>query len=208
MAVCICLTSYSYPKIPSILPLLSWTNEKKCQFPRDVLGRRPAIAAFLIRHGFWKKWATMGMVARLSTSTGKSLAELIIVTAIVGIVAAMAAPAYQSFHTRLQGRAATAEIASTLRMARQLAMARRERLLIRFDPSERTITLRGADTATVLNVYSYADKEIVVDQPTAGTDLFFHPSGRSASASTIVIHDREHRRTTVTVSLTGRVVIS
>jgi type IV fimbrial biogenesis protein FimT len=149
----------------------------------------------------------MGMVARLSTSTGKSLAELIIVTAVVGIVAAMAAPAYQSFHTRLQGRTATAEIASTLRMARQLAMARRERLLLRFDLLERTITLRGAD-ATVLNVYSYANKGIVVDEPTAGTELFFHPSGRSASASTIVIHDREHRRTTVTVSLTGRVVIS
>jgi type IV fimbrial biogenesis protein FimT len=150
----------------------------------------------------------MGTVARLSTSTGKSLAELIIVTAVVGIVASMAAPAYQSFHARLQGRTATAEIASTLRMGRQLAMARRERLLLRFNLSERTITLRRADADTVLNVYSYADKNIVLDEPTAGTDLFFHPSGRSASASTIVIHDREHRRTTVTVSLTGRVVIS
>ena len=148
------------------------------------------------------------MIVRLFASAGKSLAEVVIVTAIVGIVAALATPVYQSFHTRLQGRTATAEIASTLRMARHLAMAKRERLLIRVDVSQLTLTLRQADADRVLNVYSYADKGIVVDEPTAGPDLFFHPSGRSASASTIVIHDRDHRRTTITVSVTGRVAIS
>ena len=139
---------------------------------------------------------------------GKSLVELVLVAAILGVVAAMAVPAYKSFHIGLQGRTAAAEIASTLRMARYLAMARRERLLIRFDLSEHTVTLRQADAGGVLNVYDYAEKGIVIDEPTAGPDLFFHPSGRSASASTIVIHDRDHRRTTVTISLTGRVVIS
>ena len=148
------------------------------------------------------------MLVRLFASAGKSLAEVVIVTAIVGIIATLAAPVYQNFHTRLQGRTATAEIASTLRMARHLAMARRERLLIRFDVSQLTLTLRQADADRVLNVYSYADKGIVVDEPTAGPDLFFHPSGRSASASTIVIHDRDHRRTTITVTVTGRVAIS
>lgn len=139
---------------------------------------------------------------------GKSLAELIIVAAIMSIAAAMAIPAYNTFYTGLQGRSAAAEIASTLRMARQLAMARRERLLVRFDLSERKITVFQEDTGGVLNVYRYADKGIVLDQPTAGLDLFFHPSGRSASASTIVMYDHDHRRTTITVSLTGRVAIS
>ena len=141
-------------------------------------------------------------------SAGKSLTELVIVAAILGVVAAMGVPAYKSFHIGLQGRTAAAEIASTLRMARHLAMARRERLLIRFDLSEHTMTLRQADDGGVLNVYGYAEKGIVIEEPTAGPELFFHPSGRSASASTIVIHDRDHRRTTVTISLTGRVVIS
>lgn len=150
----------------------------------------------------------MDGIARVGTSTGKSLAEIVVVTAILGIITAMAAPAYQNFHSRLQGRTAVAEIASTLRMARQLAMARRERLLIRFDLSAHTITLRRPDGDGVLNVYRYGDKGIVIEEPTAGPDLLFHPSGRSASASTIVIYDQERRRTTVTVSLTGRVVIS
>jgi type IV fimbrial biogenesis protein FimT len=131
-----------------------------------------------------------------------------IVVAILGIVASMAAPVYQSVHTGLQGRTAAAEIASMLRMARHLAMARRERLLVRFDRPEQTIVLRQADADGVLNVYRYADKGIVLEEPTGGPELLFHPSGRSASASTIVIYDRKQRRTTVTVSLTGRVVIS
>ena len=87
-------------------------------------------------------------------------------------------------------------------------MARRERLLIRFDHLAQTITLCQADTGGVLNVYRYADKGIEIDEPSGGSDLFFHASGRSASATTIFIYDRDHRRMTVTVSLTGRVVIS
>ena len=142
------------------------------------------------------------------TESGKSLAELMVVVAIIAIMAAIAVPSYQGMVTRIQARSGVAEIASMLRMARELAMARRERLLVRFDLLEKTVTLRRADTEGLLEVYRYSDKGIALDEPTAGLDLFFHPSGRSASATTIIIHDREHRRTTVTVSLTGRVVIS
>ena len=120
----------------------------------------------------------------------------------------MAAPSFKSMTARGQARSAAAEIASELRMARQLAMARRERLLVRFDLSEQTIMLRRADTDAVLEVYRYADKGIDLVEPSAGLDLYFHPSGRSATAATIVIHDREGQRLTVSVSLTGRVVIS
>ena len=147
-------------------------------------------------------------VTGYSTESGKSLAELMVVVAIIAIMAAIAVPSYQGMATRIQARNGVAEIASMLRMARELAMARRERLLVRFDLLEKTVTLRRADTEGLLEVYRYSDKGIALDEPTAGLDLFFHPSGRSASATTIIVHDREHRRTTVTVSLTGRVVIS
>ena len=149
-----------------------------------------------------------GVVARLSASSGRSLLELLVVVVIAGIMASMAGPSFQSLKARLEARSATAEIASTLRMARQLAMARRERLLMRFDLQGKTISLQRADADGILNVYRYGDKGISVDEPTAGCDLLFHPSGRSATASTIVIHDRDNRRTTITVSLSGRVVTS
>jgi type IV fimbrial biogenesis protein FimT len=139
---------------------------------------------------------------------GRSLTELLTVLAIIAIMVTMAGPSYQSMTARAQTRSAAAEIASTLRMARHLAMGRRERLLVRFDLAQRTITLRSADTDDVLDVYRYAEKGIKVEEPTAGSDLLFHPSGRSATATTIIIHDRQGRHTTLTVSLTGRVVIS
>jgi type II secretion system protein H len=143
-----------------------------------------------------------------SKQSGRSLIELLIVCAIMGSMAAMAGPSFKSMTTHTQARSAAAEIASELRMARQLAMARRERLLVRFDLSEQTITLIRADTEAVLEVYRYADKGIALDEPSAGVDLYFHPSGRSASAATIVLQDSEGQRITITVSLTGRVVIS
>ena len=170
------------------------------------------------RHGFWNLGlqvsarqtvsAEGAAVTERSKESGKSLGELMVVVAIIGVMAAMAVPSYQGMTTRVQARNAVAEIASMLRLARQLAMARRERLLVRFDLSGKTVTLRPADTEGLIEIYRYGDKGIALDEPTAGHDLFFHPSGRSASATTIVIHDRQDRRTTVTVSLTGRVVIS
>lgn len=147
-------------------------------------------------------------VDRLHEQSGRSLSELLIVIVMIGIMAALAGPSYQTLNVRAQARSATAEIASTLRMARQLAMARHERLLVRFDLLEQTITLQRADTEGILEIYRYAEKGISIDEPTAGVDLYFHPSGRSASATTIVIHDRQGRSLTITVSLTGRVVIS
>ena len=58
---------------------------------------------------------------------GWTLAELLIVLAILGILSMLAGPSYHAVVARAQARSVTAEIASELRLARQLAMARRER---------------------------------------------------------------------------------
>ncbi|HEU0069279.1 MAG TPA: prepilin-type N-terminal cleavage/methylation domain-containing protein, partial [Nitrospiraceae bacterium] len=80
-----------------------------------------------------------------SQEQGWSLIELLIVLSIMGIMAALAGPSYQTLVARAQARSVTIEIASELRLARQLAMARRERLRVIFDREGRTITLRRAD---------------------------------------------------------------
>jgi len=139
---------------------------------------------------------------------GWSLTELLMVLAIMGVMAVLAVPSYQAWAARVQARSVIVEIASELRFARQLAMARRERLRVLFDREGRTITLRRGDTTDVLHVYEYADKGVVVEEPTAGPELLFHPSGRSVTPTTIRVRDSQGRETTFTVSITGRVSVS
>ncbi|HEY6262941.1 MAG TPA: GspH/FimT family pseudopilin [Nitrospiraceae bacterium] len=136
---------------------------------------------------------------------GWSLTELLVVLAILSIMSLLAGPSYQTMAARTQARSATAEIASELRLARQLAMTRRERLRVIFDPEARTITLQRADAEGVLRVYKYADRGVVVEEPTAGPELLFQPSGRSASPTTIRVRDSQGSEITFTVSITGRV---
>ena len=143
-----------------------------------------------------------------SQEQGWSLIELLIVLSIMGIMAALAGPSNQTLVARAQARSVTIEIASELRLARQLAMARRERLRVIFDQERRTITLRRANAEDTLHVYQYAEKGVIVDEPTAGPELLFHPSGRSVTPATIRVRDSQGRETTFTMSITGRVSIS
>jgi type IV fimbrial biogenesis protein FimT len=161
---------------------------------------------FLVRIIHFREWS-MPREFQLQEQ-GWSLTELLVVLAIIGIIAVLAVPNYQTLTARVQARSATAEIASELRFARQLAMARRERLRVLFDREGRMITLRRADAEGTLHVYQYADKGVVVEEPTAGPELLFHPSGRSATPTTIRVRDSQGRETTFTVSITGRVSIS
>jgi type IV fimbrial biogenesis protein FimT len=139
---------------------------------------------------------------------GWTLTELLIVVVILGIMSVLAGPSYHTLVAKAQARSATAEIASELRLARQLAMARRERLRVIFDREGHTITLRRADAEDILHVYQYTDKRVVVEEPTAGPELLFYPSGRSATPTTIRVRDSQGREITFTVSITGRVSIS
>ena len=144
----------------------------------------------------------------MKTEQGWSLTELLIVLAIMGVMGLLAGPSFQAVIARSQARSVTVEIASELRFARQLAMARRERLRVIFDRDNRTITLRRADAEGVLHVYQYEEKGVIVEEPTAGPELVFYPSGRSATPTTIRVQDRQGRETTFTVSITGRVSVS
>ena len=139
---------------------------------------------------------------------GKTLAEVLVVLAVIGLMAGLAGPSFVAMTARVEARSAAAEIASELRLARQLAMARRERLRVVFDQTSRTVTLQRADVEGVLDIYRYGDKGVVIEEPTAGPDVLFHPTGRSATATTIVIRDKQGRVTKLTVSVTGRVAIS
>jgi type IV fimbrial biogenesis protein FimT len=136
---------------------------------------------------------------------GKTLTELMVVVAIMGVVATMAIPNYSILNTRSQIRCATDEIASELRLARQLAMTYRDRVRIVVDLEQQALTTQFVNNATTHHAYHYGGKGIVIEEPSAGLEILFHPSGRSASATTIQLHNLEGQTQRLTVSMTGRV---
>jgi type IV fimbrial biogenesis protein FimT len=136
---------------------------------------------------------------------GQTLMELMVVVAIVGMVATMAIPSYSILNSRTQVRCTTEEIASELRLARQLAMTYRDRVRIIVDLEQQALTTQFVNSATTHHIYHYGGKGIVIEEPSAGLEILFHPSGRSASATTIELHSLEGQTQQLTVSITGRV---
>jgi type IV fimbrial biogenesis protein FimT len=136
---------------------------------------------------------------------GKTLTELMVVAAIIGMVVMLAVPSYSVLNSRTQVRCVTEEIASELRLARQLAMTHRDRVRIVIDLEQQALTTQFVNTATTHHAYHYGGKGIVIEEPSAGPEIVFHPSGRSASATTIQLHSLEGQTQKLTVSITGRV---
>ncbi len=137
---------------------------------------------------------------------GKTLSELLVVLGLVAVVTALAAPNFSALHARMNMRTVTQDIASELRLARQLAMTSKDRVRVVFDREHRALVAEFVEAARTHHVYRYEGVEL--EEPTAGPAVLFHPSGRSATATTIELRHRDGHVQKLTVSLTGRVTLS
>lgn len=138
---------------------------------------------------------------------GKTMMDVMVALAIIGIIAAMGVPNFLAFNSRTQTRCATEEIASELRLARQLAITYRDRVRVVFDFEQQALVAQFVNGATTHHIYRYGDKGVVIEEPSAGPEILFHPSGRSATATTIQLRSKEGQIQKLTVGLTGRVSI-
>ncbi|MGC3973244.1 MAG: GspH/FimT family pseudopilin [Nitrospira sp.] len=140
---------------------------------------------------------------------GVSLVELCTVLAIVAIVMGVSVPGWSALVAKHRQRAVVTEIASELRMARQLAMARHERVRVVVNAAQSELRTECMDCeTTVLRRYDFARTGTVVESMSTRPEILFQPSGRSATATTVVLIDSRHVTHQVTVGLTGRVSLS
>ncbi len=138
---------------------------------------------------------------------GKTLAELMVVAGIVTMVSLMGIPNFLGLHSGSQLQSVTREIASDLRLARQLALTNRDRVRIVIDTEQQELITQLDKDTTTHHIYRYGGKGLIIEEPSAGWDIQFQPSGRTASPTTIQIHNREGQTKTLTVSITGRISI-
>lgn len=138
---------------------------------------------------------------------GRTLAELMVVAGIVAMVSLMGIPSYLGLNSRAQLQCATEEIASDLRLARQLALTNRDRVRIVIDTEAQQLITQFVNRETTHHVYHYGGKGLIIEEPSAGWDVQFQPSGRTATPTTIQLRNREGQTQTLTVSITGRVSI-
>ncbi len=140
---------------------------------------------------------------------GGSLVELCTVVAIIGIVVGVSVPGWAALAAKHQQRAVMVEIGSELRMARQLAMARHERIRVVVDVEQSELRTECIDCSpSLLRRYEFRHKGTTIESMTTKPELIFQPSGRSATATTLVLVDGRRVPHQITVSITGRVTLS
>jgi type IV fimbrial biogenesis protein FimT len=138
---------------------------------------------------------------------GKTLMELMVVTVMIGIVTAMAVPNFLFLQSRMEIQSLTQEVASELRLARQMAMTQRDRIRVVFDFERQEIAAHQVNGGVRSRTYRYGGKGIVIEEPSAGPEILFHPSGRSATPTTIQLRGKDGQMHKLTVGITGRVSI-
>ena len=140
---------------------------------------------------------------------GASLVELIMVMGLVGLMVAIAEESLVGAASRYHGKSVTTELMAELRLARHLAITRRESVRVVFESEGRRIRTERANAPGVpLRSYDYSNRGVIVEKLSNGPSVVFYPSGRAATPTTITLQDFRQQRWQLTVSLTGRVSLS
>ena len=103
------------------------------------------------------------MKRKLGTERGVTLIELMIVGVIIGLVAGMAVPRFQTTYEQMQIRSANRGLTSTIRLARSYAISEKTPFGIYFDGASVTFTLFKDVVNIGAGTYEAGDSLIRVD---------------------------------------------
>ncbi|OLC41939.1 MAG: hypothetical protein AUH74_05045 [Nitrospirae bacterium 13_1_40CM_4_62_6] len=139
---------------------------------------------------------------------GASLVEVVMVLGLTGVTLAFAGESFVSAAMRQHAKAVTTELAAELRAAHALAIKRRERIRVVFEPDTSKMRTELADAPqALLRQYDYGGRGVIVEGLSGGSSVVFYPSGRAATPTTITLRNSRQERWELTVSIIGRVSI-
>lgn len=112
--------------------------------------------------------------------SGFTMIELVIVTVLIGLIAALAAPEFAGALQKIRWHSVSNEIVSALRLARSSAIAQQCQYGVEFDIERRTFTVFKDIVNKSSCTFEYGDSVIAVDSIAAEIDyLFASPSDRA-----------------------------
>jgi Tfp pilus assembly protein FimT len=138
------------------------------------------------------------------------MAELIVVLAVVGLLAALALPSFLTYWQTAGLSAGAAEMASTLNRGRQLAIAQNGSVCVQV--SGTGVRYRSVSCAGTIWTGTGTNSAGLVSltngmQISGGPATFTNAGGATANATFTVTDPRTSRFRTVAVTVTGRVVV-
>lgn len=163
------------------------------------------------------------MKSRHEASRGYSMAELLTVVAIIGLVSAVSLPALMQLMPQYRIRGAAAEVTASLRMLRAKSVGTRSNWRMTLDPTNDGYTLASNSSGAWVDV-DQNGKPIVTGQPafrklntaevgpgTAPIIVEFTRNGSAAAAQTVIIAtDNQlirYNRYTITIDASGNVTV-
>ena len=162
------------------------------------------------------------MNSKRKASRGYSMAELLTVVAIIGLVSAVSLPALMQLMPQYRIRGAAAEVTASLRMLRAKSVGTRANWRMTLDPTNEGYTLAKFDAGAWVNVDPNG-KPIVGATPafrklaavdvmgTVPFNVIFQRDGSVAAAQTIIVAtDNQwirYNRYTITVQPSGNVTV-